>query len=84
MMADKPRPAFIWELTGENSGRWLEAGTARPDENGGLVLQIDRLPVNPDNFSGYICVPAPDRSPSAANMRACQQLEMADAFPPKG
>jgi hypothetical protein len=52
MTADKRRPAFIWEGIGENSGRWLEAGTARPDENGGFVLQLDRLPVNPENFSG--------------------------------
>jgi hypothetical protein len=70
------RPAFIWERTGENSGCWLEAGSGRLLSDGDtFVVQIDRMPVNPEDWSGYISVPLAGKSPTAADVEECERLE---------
>jgi hypothetical protein len=70
------RPAFIWERTGESSGRWLEAGTGRLlSDDGSFVVQIDRMPVNPEDWSGYTCVPLTGKLPTAVDVEKCERLE---------
>ncbi|WP_158920898.1 hypothetical protein [Acidisphaera sp. S103] len=76
MTKNASRPAFIWKRTGENSGRWLEAGTGRKLNDGdGFAVQIDRMPFNPEDWSGYICVPPVGKMPTAADMEECERLE---------
>jgi len=37
-----------------NFRRWLAVGTAELDEQGNAAARIDCLPVNPEDFTGYL------------------------------
>jgi hypothetical protein len=36
--------------------RWLEIGTGRMGKGDVFEIHLDRMPVNPDDFTGYICL----------------------------
>ena len=55
--------AFTPQLQDGKFVRWLEIGSARKGPQDTFHIRIDRGPVNPDEFTGHICLTLIDMVP---------------------